>query len=335
MGDRETGYAGLKGLDKAREVINHRILKRDGIDGYTLDADAMEIVAEKEEARFTYKGNKGYMPMLGFLYEAKVCIYDEFREGNASPSFGQVEFYRECKNRMPEGKRIARYRADSASYQAALINELETDFVSFTITCDMDSAMKGLITGISEAEWKEPQKGLGYETAEAVHSMNKTDNAFRVVIKRELPRQKDIFKDTQDYFHYYAVATNFSEEEKDAGEVIKWHNGRGDAENLNKELKHGIGMDYMPCGTIGANSIFFRIGVIAYNLFIGFKRLACPEGWVRHTISTFRWRLLQIAGRIVRRSGAVILKIGVDMEKLRLFKDIRSRAYEISLCPDG
>lgn len=147
------------------------ILRRAGIEGFTLDADAMEIVAEKEEALFTYKGNKGYMPMLGFLYEAKVCIYDEFREGNVSPSFGHVEFYRECKKRMPEGKRIARYRADSASYQAALINELETDGVKFTITADMDSAIKGLIAGISEAEWKEPQKGCGYELAEAVHSM--------------------------------------------------------------------------------------------------------------------------------------------------------------------
>lgn len=309
MGDKKTDQGGLKGLDKIREVINHRILRRDGIDGYTLDADAMEIVAEKEEACFTYKGNKGYMPMLGFLCEAKVLIYDEFREGNTSPSFGQVGFYKECKRRMPEGKRIARYRADSASYQAVLINELETDWVKFTITADMDSAMKGLIAGIPEEEWKEPLKGCGYKLAEAIHSMNKTEKAFRVVIKREFLRQKEMFKDTQDYFHYYVVATNFSEEEKDAGEAMKWHNGRGDQENFNKELKHGIGMDYMPCGTIGANSVFFRLGVIAYNLFIGFKRLTCPEGWVRHTIGTFRWRLLQIAGRIVRRSGAVILKI--------------------------
>jgi len=118
-----------------------------------------------------------------------------------------------------------------------------------------------------------------------------------------------MFKGVQDDFHYYAVATNFSEEEKDADEVIKWHNGRGDAENFNKELKHGIGMDYMPCGTVEANSVFFRLGVIAYNLFIGFKRLACPEGWKRYTIGTFRWRLLQIAGRIVKHSGAIILRI--------------------------
>jgi hypothetical protein len=37
---------------------------------------------------------------------------------------------------MPEGKRMARYRADSASYQAELINEMETDQVRWAITAD-------------------------------------------------------------------------------------------------------------------------------------------------------------------------------------------------------
>jgi hypothetical protein len=44
-----------------RGKINGRILKRDGVKEYTLDADAMEIVGEKADAFFTYRGNKGYM----------------------------------------------------------------------------------------------------------------------------------------------------------------------------------------------------------------------------------------------------------------------------------
>ena len=40
---------------------------------------------------------------------------------------------------------------------------------------------------------------------------------------------------------------------------------------------------------------FFRIGVIAYNLFIGFKRLFCKEEW-RQTIATFRWKMIQAVG---------------------------------------
>jgi hypothetical protein len=39
-------------------------------------------------------------------------------------------------------------------------------------------------------------------------------------------------------------------------------------------MKIGFSMQRMPCGQRHANAVFFRIGVIPYNLFIGFKRLS-------------------------------------------------------------
>jgi len=333
MGNLHTGQLGLKGLGEVRDKLNHRMMKRDKTEAYTLDADAMEIIGEKADAFYTYKGNKGYMPMIGFLYELNLCIYDEFREGNTAPAFGQRGFYQECKRRMPKGKRIGYYRADSASYQAELINDLEADGVKWAITADLDHAVKTLIATIPDNKWKEPVEGCGYEIAEAVHTMEDTKKAFRLVIKRELRKQENLFEMGR-YFHH-AVATNWDEEEKDANEVLQWHNQRGQAENFNKELKNGFGMERMPCGQTEANAVFFRIGVIAYNLFIGFKRLSCPESWIKHTIATFRWKMVQVAGRVVRHSKSIILKLAVDIEKLELFKGIRGKIFELSLVLDG
>jgi hypothetical protein len=334
MGTPGAGQAGLRGLDRVRDKINERILKRDGIKEYTLDADATEIIGEKADALFTYNGDKGYMPMLGFLYETPVCIYDEFREGNVAPAYGQKGFYWECKRRMPWGKRIGYYRSDSASYQADLFNQLEEDGVRYAITADQDKAVKLVIASIGEKGWNEPKKGCGYEIAETVHCMNQTKKAFRLVIKREVRRQGELFEKGGQYF-YHAVATNWLEEEKNTQEVLEWHNQRGQAENFNKELKIGIGMERMPCGQTYANAVFFRIGVLAYNLFIGFKRLSCPESWMKQTIATFRWKMVQVAGRIVRHAGETVLKLMIDLEKLELFKGIRKRSFELSLCPDG
>jgi hypothetical protein len=334
MGDPKTGQQGLEGLDGVRDKIIERILKRDGMKEYTLDADATEIIGEKADALFTYNGNKGYMPMLGFLYETPVCLYDEFREGNVAPAYGQKEFYIECKSRMLGGKRIGYYRSDSASYQAELFNQLEEDGVKYAITADQDKAVKVLIALIGEAGWKEPVRGCGYELAETIHCMNETKKAFRLVIKRQMRRQGELFEKVGQYF-YHAVATNWLEEEKDTGEVLEWHNQRGQAENFNKELKIGFGMERMPCGQSHANAVFFRIGVLAYNLFIGFKRLSCPEAWVKQTIATFRWKMVQVAGRIVRHAGEIVLKLMVDLGKLELFREIRKKSYELSLCPDG
>jgi hypothetical protein len=334
MGDPKTGQLGMKGLGRVRDKLNERVLKRDGNKEYTLDADATEIVSEKAEALFTYNGNKGYMPMLGFLYENAVCLLDEFREGNVAPAFGQKEFYLRCKQRMPCGKRIGHYRGDSASYQAGLFNQLEEDGVKYGVTADQDTAVKKVIGMIGRGEWKEPVKGCGYEIAETVHCMNETKKAFRLVVKRWVVRQGELFEDGGPY-GYHAVATNWLEEEKNPEEVLDWHNQRGQAENFNKELKIGLGMERMPCGQSYANAVFFRIGVLAYNLFIGFKRLSCPESWMKQTIGTFRWKMVQVAGRIVKHAGGVVLKLMIDLEKLDLFKGIRRKSFELSLCPDG
>lgn len=327
MGDHRDNQAGLRGLGVVRDTINHRILRRDSITDYTLDVDATQVEGEKQDAQFTYQGVKGYMPLLGFLFETGICLVDEFREGNESPGSKQVPFYRQCKEHMPEGKRIGRYRADSASYQADVINELEEDGVLWTITTDLDSAIKAIVSSIPLDAWKEPIRGCGYEFAEAVHSMNRSKQSFRLVCKRELRRQANLFETSAGQFHYHVVATNWPEEQKDTQAVFAWHNQRGQAENFNKELKSGFGQDQMPCGQSFANAVYFRIGVIAYNLFIGFKRLAGPAAWAHHTISTFRWKLIQTAGRIVRHAGQVVLALAVDTEKLILFKDIRQRCY--------
>lgn len=73
------------------------------------------------------------------------------------------------------GKRMARYRADSASYQALLINELEADQVRWAIMADQDVAVKAVIAGVPAEAWQEPEQGCGYQVTDAVHTIQATD----------------------------------------------------------------------------------------------------------------------------------------------------------------
>lgn len=329
MGDPGTGQRGLRGLDRVRRLILSRLLSQEDRQDYTLDADATQIESGKRDAAFTYQKVKGYMPMLGFLYESSLCLYDEFREGNVSPVDGQLAFYDACRARMPLGKRISRYRADSASYSSDLINRLESDGVCWSITASRDVSVQRSITLISESSWHEPERGCGYEIAETVHSTEKASHAFRLIVKRTFRGQGDLFDSNGRYF-YHVVASNWPDDEKSAYDVLLWHNQRGHAENFNKELKIGFGMEQLPCGESFANAVFFRIGVIAYNLFVGFKSLSCPEGWMHHTIATFRWKLIQTAGRIVRHAGQVVLKLAVGAKQRRLFEQIRQKIFVVA-----
>ena len=182
--------------------------------------DATQIIAEKRSTEWTYKGERGYMPMVGHLAEAAVVIHDDFRAGNIAPASANLDFVKACEARLSKGHRLAAIRADSASYQS-------------------------------------------------------------------------------DLFNY--------------------------SENGIKELKIGFGMERMPCGQESANAAFFRIGVIAHNLFVLFKHSALGEGWQRHRIATVRWRLFQVPGRLIRHAGAWVLKVAATFAED--FADIRARGY--------
>lgn len=105
-----------------------------------------------------------------------------------------------------------------------------------------------------------------------------------------------------------------------------WYRQRGEvSENGIKELKIGFGMERMPCGQLAANAAFFRIGVIAHNLFVLFKRSVLGGDWQRHKVATVRWRLFHLPGKLVRHAGAWVLRIATD--SVELFKSIREKSY--------
>ena len=56
---------------------------------------------------------------------------------------------------------------------------------------------------------------------------------------------------------------------------------------------------------------------------------------MKQTICTLRWKMVQVAGRIVKHAGQVVLKLMTDLKKLELFRGIRKKSFELSLCPDG
>ena len=148
---------------------------------------------------------------------------------------------------------IVYFRADSASYQAEVINYcfLEDKYGKkklFTITADKDKAVKKAIKAIPEKEWL-PFKD-DRQIAETIHTMEKTTEAFRLIVQRWPKLQAELF-DPEPYC-YHAVASN-REDKKE--EVVTWHNQRGEVENNFKELKHGFGMDWMPCGETSFHNI--------------------------------------------------------------------------------
>ena len=192
----------------------------------------------------------------------------------------------------------------------------------FTITADQDSAVKEVIRGIGQTEWRPYERDR--EIAETVHTMNETKEAFRLVVQRWPKVQAELF-DSGPYC-YHVIATN---REDPVEQVVSLHNQRGQAENFIKELKEGFGMEWMPCGETYANAVFFRIGIIAYNLFQALKLLGLPIWWRTATIATVRWKLYQVAAKVVYHARQVLLKLAASVDKINLFRQVCQRCVQM------
>ena len=316
---------GLSGLSNCNRTILKRGLKRTSKKEFTLDIDATQIVAEKQSARITYKGEQGYMPIVGHIQETGMVIHEEFRDGNVSPSTRNLCFINKCCAKMPKGKKIARFRADSASYQAKIFNWCEKNNIKFAIGGRMDEAVKTIIKELKEEKWEKYQDSSSI--TKVAHCMQKTKKAFDLIIIRR-PVQLALFNTNDDeYNRYTLIATNIKGE---PASIVRWYNQRGEAsENRIKELKIGFSMEYMPCGTTKANAVFFRIGVLAYNLFKMFKMAAIPTEWERHTIQTIRWKFYQTAGKLVMHAGHMWFKVRKTC--LSIFEEVRARIREFAI----
>jgi len=319
---------GLEGLDKVNSHLVKQVLVSKGGNEHTLDLDGTIIEAEKAQAQWTYKKVRGYQPLIGFLQgrEGKegevrgLIIGDEFRDGNVPSGAKAVAFLERCRQKMPAGKRIAALRADSTWYQAAVFNWCWRWKVRLVVCADQDSAVKEAIHSIGEAEWRAHRGDR--EIAETVHTMNGTPEAFRLVVQRWPKPQPQLF-DPEPYF-YHVLASDGVEE------VVKFYDQRGEIENWIKELKDGFGMEWMPCGETYANAVFFRLGVMAYNLFVAIKMLSLPRGWHRHTVGTIRWRLYEVAGRVLWEAHRLVLLLATTAEKIRVLLGARRNIRQLA-----
>ena len=332
--DGRADGAGLLGLGRVQGGLCNRILDELGVDEVTLDADATVIAADKEEADWTYKKVKGFQPMLGYVAETGICLYDEFRAGNVPAGQGAVEFIEACRRQLTGSRRIKAIRSDGAWYQAEVFNWATDNNALFAIAADQDQAVREAISLIPETEWKTFLDKNGHETdrqiAETVHSMGKTKAAFRLIVQRwrvnKSDNQLSLFGEEVGYA-YFAIASN---REGSAAEVVYWYNQRGCCENWIKEGKLGFGLEYLPCSQLGANAVFFCIGLLAYNLSIAMKLLVFPKAYQARQISTIRWRVYEWAGYLVSHAGKLALRISAPVEFIRFFTMCRHRCWLLS-----
>lgn len=280
--------------------------------GETLDIDATIIEADKGDARRTYKGNRGYQPLLGIIAEHGLVVGSEFRHGNHAAQSGLKEFIYLCEEHYPG--QIRTIRSDSAGWKKDVVEDCLDHERNFTITADHSSAVLEAVKEIPETAWKRGTERDGtsalWDVAETVYSFSSQKKRFRLVVKRErLRSQLELFVQ----YKYWIVGTNFPTEQKDSNAVIVFHQQRGEMERCIGELKHHYNLDHLPCGQFDANALYFSIGVLAYNMMQLVKIITLPKEERKKSLRTLRYRLLHLAGRVLQHARYTLLRVAAPI----------------------
>jgi len=333
------GLQGIYGIESINRTLLQRHLKIVD-DPLVLDIDASVIFSQKRTAMTTYKMQSGYTPMIGHINGGYV-IHSEFRSGNISPADNNLTFLKRCQEQLPKKDSFSFLRADSASYQAELFNYCNNHHIIYTVGAHLDRSVYANIKEIKEWQPFHTREGTAHhlkeEVAEFIHTMQHTDHAFRLIVVKKtvtpvlpgiwemlsIDEKLDLARE-----HYHVIATN-ADESISAQDIVEFYRKRGDtSENRIKELKNGFNLNYLPSSNFISNAFYFQIGVLAYNLFILFKQ-TLQSSWQKHTVATIRYKFYRLAGKVIKHSRKIILK--VQEEFIEIFQDIRERIYKASL----
>jgi len=330
IGDWLRRHGGPDGERRLWTVISNLLNTMTGGSGLTLDIDGTIIEADKGDAEMSYKGIRGYHPLIGACTELGLFVGSRFQQGNAAPQEELVSFVHQCEKNVPG--RFSALRSDSAGYNSPLINDCFSCHRRFTITADQDTAVMERVRKIAKNAWQQGRNHDGstadYHVAETVHTMEKTARAFRLVIKRSRrTHQADLF---DGQYHYWIVATNFSEQEKNAQAILDFHNGRGEMERLIGELKHHYNLDHLPCGQFGANGLYFTIGLLAFTIVQLLKRHYFGVDWKRKSIRSLRYYWLHLPSRIVSHARYTIARVATS---LATFREMNAIYLRLLLAP--
>ena len=297
-------------LRKINDEFSVKMMRESVVREFTFDNDATYFDSEKDSAEYSYQLRRQYSGLLGFIAELKICNTVDFRPGNISPATGILNQLRKAAAQAKSaGKRIARFRSDSAAHQGGIFEFCERESIRYFISLDKNAAVMECIRALKAGMWRsveDPDGSLERKTewAESVYVTNK-ESAMRMLVLRWLNPKPDLFE--PEKYCYHAIGTNDNEIEAMAW--LEFHNGRMGSEQFNGELKEGLNASYTPSHDFEMDRGYFLLNVLAYNILQCMKLFYLGSEAGKWTVKTLRYWFVDVCGKIVRSGRKYYCKI--------------------------
>jgi hypothetical protein len=311
------GAQGLVGYSTLLEIIHKEMMtKAYELAGrpnkLTLDLDTSIFTTGKSDALFSYEMTKAYQPFVAYCPELKMVIAHEFRDGNISPQTGYKRVIQRCVSLFPDANWTV--RSDSAGYNVALMDWMESKRITYYVTADQFEPMREIL--LKHKAWQAYVSGgitTEQECAEIAYvatfssqeELKLRSRFMRFIAVRKLKTgQLEI---GADKYVYQVIATN--SKERDLNLILKTHWKRcGSVEYAHSQLKSGCGLKKFPSGDFGVNAAWFSLAVLTHNVLRLLQEHVLPEELKNCEIETLRFRFIRVAAWIKHKARQTVLR---------------------------
>ncbi len=276
-----------------------------------LDSTICEVHGKtKEGAAYGYTRVLGYHPLLATWAATGEVLHARLRKGSSQR--GAKRFAEELVARVRRAGATGPLvvRADAGFWSYALIDTLRRLGVAWSITININAHVRAAIEAIDESAWVPityPDGGEA-QVAETLYVTGRRGHtrSLRLVVRRTRLTERTQRTLWPDWRHH-AFVTDL---DAPTVEVDQFHRDHARVELAIRDLKEGAGLEHCPSGKFFANAAWLACAVLAHNLTRWTARLGHIHPDDQLTVArTVRSRLLALPGRLVNRSGRLVLRL--------------------------
>jgi hypothetical protein len=264
----------------------------------------------KHGAAYGYTRQLGYHPILATRADTGEVLHARLRKGSSQR--GAKRFAEELIARVRRAGATGQLcvRGDSGFWSLALIDTLRRLDVRWSITVPITKQIRARIDAIDESAWTPIVYPDGGEAQVAettvVTGSGRCTRTLRLVVRRTRltdPAQTRLWPDWRH--HAFVTDADLPVVDADA-----FHRDHATVELAIRDLKEGAGLEHCPSGRFFANAAWLACAVLAHNMIRWTARLGDVHPDDQLTVArTIRSRLLGLPGRLVNRSGRLVLRL--------------------------
>lgn len=293
-----------------KTALHLGVLKTERKD-YCMDFDHQFIPAEKYDATYSYKKERGYFPGVASIENTPVYI--ENRNGNCQVKFNQMDTLKRVLSVLKNnGIKPARCRMDCGSYLKEVCDYFHQEGITFYIRAEQSEHL--LFEAATSDSWKKAEIGINtYEVCSIDHLFG--EHTHRVVAYRwpNKTGQKDIVSD--DANNYLFIITNDRKESEKF--VIDFYNDRGNSERLFDIQNNDFNWKKMPFSFLEQNTVYLILMAICHVMYQWLIRVfsqRCDFLAPTHRLKKFIFRLVCIAAKVIHTGRRQVVKLFTPLD---------------------